>query len=95
MIINTYVSQYSLGSNNFLCGNCNNFFSPQTKICIVSNQSDAFHVNIYPTPPYTTRKKHPNIQFLPDPCTININGIYVGVTSTDVLMQISKEEISL
>ncbi|KAG7298053.1 hypothetical protein JYU34_018823 [Plutella xylostella] len=69
--------------------------SPHTKICIVSNQSDAFHVNIYPTPPYTTRKKHPNIQFLPDPCTLNINGIYVGVTSTDVLMQISKEEISL
>ncbi|CAG9565352.1 unnamed protein product [Danaus chrysippus] len=68
--------------------------SPFTKIYIVSNHKDAFHVNIYPTPPYSSRKKHPNIQFLPDPSTLNINGYIVGITSYDVLMSINQEEIS-
>ncbi|XP_028038639.1 DNA polymerase alpha subunit B isoform X1 [Bombyx mandarina] len=69
--------------------------SPITKIYIVSNFKDAFHVNVYPTPPYVSRRKYPNIHFIPDPCTLTINGIHVGVTSTDVLMHISQEEISL
>ncbi|XP_045502628.1 DNA polymerase alpha subunit B isoform X1 [Colias croceus] len=69
--------------------------SPHTKIYIGSSLKDAFHVNIYPTPPYSVRKKHPNIHFIPDPCTLNINGVMVGVTGTDVLMHISQEEISL
>ncbi|XP_034834099.1 DNA polymerase alpha subunit B [Maniola hyperantus] len=69
--------------------------SPFTKIYIVSSQKDAFHTNIYPTPSYSSRKKHTNIHFLPDPSTLNINGVFVGVTSTDVLMHISQEEISL
>ncbi|KAJ8713937.1 hypothetical protein PYW08_007557 [Mythimna loreyi] len=68
--------------------------SPNTKIYIVSSNKDAFHVNIYPTPAYPSRRKHPNIHFVPDPCTLNINGIVVGVTSTDILMHISQEEIS-
>ncbi|XP_047537222.1 DNA polymerase alpha subunit B [Vanessa atalanta] len=69
--------------------------SPFTKIYIVSSSKDAFNVNIYPTPAYSSRRKHPNIHFLPDPSTLNINGIFVGLTSTDVLMHISQEEISL
>ncbi|CAG9789223.1 unnamed protein product [Diatraea saccharalis] len=77
----------SLGELNNSC--------PFTKIYIVSSLKDAFHVNIYPTPAYSSRRKHMNINFLPDPCTLNINGIIVGVTSTDVLMHISQEEISL
>ncbi|KAI5643143.1 DNA polymerase alpha/epsilon subunit B domain-containing protein [Phthorimaea operculella] len=68
---------------------------PFTKIYIASSQRDAFHINIYPTPPYSTRRKHPNIHFIPDPSTLNINGVLVGVTSTDVLMHLSQEEISL
>ncbi|CAK1552252.1 unnamed protein product [Leptosia nina] len=68
--------------------------SPYTKIYIVSSLKEAFHLNIYPTPPYSVRKKYANIHFLPDPCFININGVVVSVTSTDVLMHISQEEIS-
>ncbi|XP_045528050.1 DNA polymerase alpha subunit B isoform X1 [Pieris brassicae] len=68
--------------------------SPNTKIYIVSSQKDAFHVNIYPTPPYSMRKQPANIFFLPDPCTLNINGVVVTATSTDALMHISQEEIS-
>ncbi|XP_063831436.1 DNA polymerase alpha subunit B isoform X1 [Ostrinia nubilalis] len=68
--------------------------SPYTRIYIVSSLKDAFHVNIYPTPPYSSRRKHANIHFLPDPCTLSISGIVVGVTSTDVLMHVSQEEIS-
>lgn len=68
--------------------------SPNTKIYIVSNSKDAFHVNIYPTPPYSSRRKHANLHFVPDPCTLNINGIVIGVTSTDILMHIGQEEIS-
>ncbi|CAK1583502.1 unnamed protein product [Parnassius mnemosyne] len=72
-----------------------NTTSPFTKIYIVSNCKDVFHLNIYPTPPYSSRRKHPNIHFVPDPCTLNISGIVLGITSTDVLMHISQEEISL
>ncbi|RVE55324.1 hypothetical protein evm_000222 [Chilo suppressalis] len=77
----------SLGELNNSC--------PFTKIYIVSSLKDAFHVNIYPTPAYSSRRKHANVSFLPDPCTLNVSGIVVGVTSTDVLMHISQEEISL
>ncbi|XP_060805142.1 DNA polymerase alpha subunit B isoform X2 [Amyelois transitella] len=69
--------------------------TPNTHIFIVSSLKDAFHVNIFPTPPYSTRRKHPNIHFVPDPCNLKINGVIVAVTSTDVLMHISQEEISL
>ncbi|KAI8425179.1 hypothetical protein MSG28_007004 [Choristoneura fumiferana] len=69
--------------------------SPYTKLYIVSSSKDAFHLNIYPTSAYSSRRKLPHVQFMPDPCTLNINGIIVGITSTDVLMQISQEEISL
>ena len=61
----------------------------------MSSSKDAFNVPIYPTPPYNSRKKHTNIHFLPDPSTLNINGVIVGITSTDVIMSISQEEISL
>ncbi|CAH2045616.1 unnamed protein product, partial [Iphiclides podalirius] len=71
-----------------------NLTSPFTKIYIASNYKDIFHINIYPTPPYSSRRKHPNIHFVPDPCTLNISGIVVGVTGADVLMHISQEEIS-
>ncbi|KAJ0173714.1 hypothetical protein K1T71_010863 [Dendrolimus kikuchii] len=69
--------------------------SPYTKIYIVSSPKDCFHWNIFPSPPYTSRRKHAIVAFLPDPSTININGIVIGVTSNDILMQISQEEISL
>ncbi|XP_030035183.2 DNA polymerase alpha subunit B [Manduca sexta] len=69
--------------------------SPYTKVYIVPSLKDAFHVNIYPTPPYSSRRKHPNIHFVSDPSTINVNGVVIGITSCDVLMQISQEEISL
>ncbi|XP_026315166.1 DNA polymerase alpha subunit B [Hyposmocoma kahamanoa] len=65
------------------------------RIYITSSLKDAFHVNIYPTPEYAMRRKPANIHFVPDPCTLNLSGFVVGVTSTDVLMHISQEEISL
>ncbi|VVD06040.1 unnamed protein product [Leptidea sinapis] len=68
--------------------------SPHTKVYIVSSSRDAFHNNIYPTCPYSVRKKHPNIKFVPDPSTLNINGCYITTTSTDVLMRLSQEEIT-
>ncbi|XP_013170919.1 PREDICTED: DNA polymerase alpha subunit B isoform X2 [Papilio xuthus] len=69
--------------------------SPFTKVYIVSSSKDVFHVNMYPTPPYCSRKRHTNVHFLSDPCTLNVNGMVIGVTSTDILMHISQEEISM
>ncbi|GBP79989.1 DNA polymerase alpha subunit B [Eumeta japonica] len=68
--------------------------SPWTRIYITASSKDAFHLNIYPTPAYNSRRKHPNIHFIPDPCTLNFNGLLIGITSTDILMHISQEEIS-
>jgi len=48
---------------------------------------------VYPTPPYKVRAPHPDILFAPDPCLLDLGGVLVGVTATDVIKQISKEEI--
>ena len=31
---------------------------------------------------------------MPDPCMLNIDGVLIGVTSTDILLHLGREEIS-
>lgn len=66
-----------------------------TKVIVVSSWREAAYHVIYPTPPsYTSLPSHyPNLVVLPDPSIISINGLYVGLTSTDILMHLGKEEI--
>lgn len=51
---------------------------------------------VYPTPEMKIRTKHlyPKLHLLPDPSLFAIEDVVFGVTSTDVLLHLSKEEIS-
>ncbi|XP_077285664.1 DNA polymerase alpha subunit B [Arctopsyche grandis] len=69
--------------------------NPQTQIVLVASSKDVFHTNIYPTPPFHIKKSYPNLMLVPDPCVLNVSGVNIGVTSTDIMMHLSKEEISM
>lgn len=56
-----------------------------TAVLLVSSQKDAMSPAVYPTPPCTLRKTYPNLHLLPDPSLLDLDGITVGVSSTDVL----------
>ncbi|XP_041467785.1 DNA polymerase alpha subunit B-like [Lytechinus variegatus] len=56
---------------------------------------DAHHHFIYPQPPYTDIKNQPKrVHFVAEPEMININGINIASTSTDIVFHLSREEIS-
>nr|CAG4646337.1 EOG090X07VJ [Macrothrix elegans] len=65
------------------------------QVVIVSSWRDVHHRTIYPTPPFSSKKKQPNFQFLPDPCILNVDGVLIALTSTDILFHLSKEEIAV
>ncbi|XP_016987416.2 DNA polymerase alpha subunit B [Drosophila rhopaloa] len=56
-----------------------------TTVLVVSSQKDAMVHSVYPTPPPTLRKTYPNLHMLPDPSLVDLDGITLGVTSTDVV----------
>lgn len=62
---------------------------------MVSSSLDAQSNVVYPTHPNKMRHSFSNLTFLPDPSLININGITVALTSTDVIGHLSDAELSL
>lgn len=71
--------------------------SSTTQFVIVPSTRDIHHDYVYPTPPFacsTTYSKDENVHFVSDPCVLDIEGVVVGITSTDVLMHLGREEIS-
>lgn len=62
---------------------------------MVSSPKDVFHMGIYPSPPFTLRRTYSNLMLASDPCILDIEGIKMGLTSSDILMHLSREEISL
>jgi len=73
--------------------------SSYTQVIFVPSQKDAFHIPIYPQPPYqppNNQPQDPVTLFCPDPCTVSIGDfpVSIGVTSVDVLMHMGSNEIS-
>ncbi|KAK5648246.1 hypothetical protein RI129_003138 [Pyrocoelia pectoralis] len=64
------------------------------KVVLVPSAKDAHHHIVFPTPPYKVRKTYSNLQCIGDPSILNIEGITLGLTSTDVLLHLSKQESS-
>jgi DNA polymerase alpha subunit B len=65
------------------------------QVLVIPSWRDAHHRLVYPTPPFQPKKNQANFHFFSDPCVIDVDGVLIGVTSTDILFHLSKEEIAL
>ncbi|KAH8341990.1 hypothetical protein KR059_007554 [Drosophila kikkawai] len=65
-----------------------------TTVLMVSSQKDAMVHSVYPTPPPTLRKTYPNLHMLPDPSLVDLDGITLGVSSTDVVDHLLSHEFA-
>ena len=64
---------------------------PKTQVILQPSTRDVHHKFIFPTPEFKINSS--NIVCIPDPAMISIDGVLFGVTSTDILFHMSKEEI--
>jgi len=62
-----------------------------TKVVIASSSRDIGAVPVYPTPPYNDVK---GITCVSDPALLDIEGVVVALSSTDIIFHLGKEEIS-
>ncbi|KAL8559641.1 hypothetical protein ACOMHN_008352 [Nucella lapillus] len=65
------------------------------QIVVVPSWRDAHHYTVYPQGPFTWTHKPQHLHFVSDPCTLIINNIVFGITSTDVLLHLGAEEVSM
>uniref|UniRef100_V9KK59 DNA polymerase alpha subunit B n=1 Tax=Callorhinchus milii TaxID=7868 RepID=V9KK59_CALMI len=67
-------------------------------LIFVPSLRDVHHDCVYPQPPFrcfqTAPEDEQRVHFVSDPCTLNVNGVVFGLTSTDVLFHMGAEEIS-
>lgn len=52
----------------------------------------SLHV-VYPTPPPPVKIQHPDLLLTPDPSILNISGFHIGLTASDIVMHLGKEEL--
>ncbi|KAM6953466.1 DNA polymerase alpha subunit B [Aplochiton taeniatus] len=68
------------------------------RLVFVPSQRDIQHHFIYPQPPFTlpdlSKDQAERVTLVPDPCTLLIEGVAMGLTSTDILFHMGAEEIS-
>ncbi|XP_036069821.1 DNA polymerase alpha subunit B [Oryzias melastigma] len=67
-------------------------------LVFVPSQRDVHHPVIYPQPPFIlphlNKSQTQRITLVSDPCTLLIDGVTFGLTSTDILFHMGAEEIS-
>jgi len=68
----------------------------ETEVVLVPSSRDACTLPVYPQPPVqlTDSVTKPNLHCVSDPSTITVSGVTLGVSSTDILFHLGKEEIS-
>ena len=67
----------------------------ETKVVIIPSGRDAVGYPVYPQPPFPPSSNTPhNIKCLSDPAILDIAGLRLALTSTDILFHLGKEEIS-
>uniref|UniRef100_A0A8B9MF21 DNA polymerase alpha subunit B n=1 Tax=Accipiter nisus TaxID=211598 RepID=A0A8B9MF21_9AVES len=72
--------------------------SAGSQLVFVPSLRDVHHDYIYPQPPFLypelPKDDKPRVHFVSDPCTLDVNGVVFGLTSTDLLFHMGAEEIS-
>ncbi|XP_063800926.1 DNA polymerase alpha subunit B [Pseudophryne corroboree] len=67
-------------------------------LVFVPSVRDVHHDPVYPQPPFNcyeaAKEDKTRVHFIADPCTLSVNGVAVGFTSTDLLFHMGAEEIS-
>ncbi|KAK3864007.1 hypothetical protein Pcinc_030268 [Petrolisthes cinctipes] len=64
-----------------------------TKVILVSSSRDVCGPMVYPTPPYSVGVGS-GVTCVSDPALLDIQGVVMALTSTDILFHLGKEEIS-
>jgi len=66
-----------------------------TQLVLVPSSRDAVGYPVYPQPPFPSSSLYlPSMRMVSDPCTLDISGLTVSLTSADILFHLGKEEIS-
>ncbi|KAL2805854.1 DNA polymerase alpha subunit B [Daubentonia madagascariensis] len=72
--------------------------SSGSHLVFVPSLRDVHHEPVYPQPPFSysdlSREDKKRVQFVSEPCSLSINGVIFGLTSTDLLFHMGAEEIS-
>ncbi|XP_056657329.1 DNA polymerase alpha subunit B-like isoform X2 [Monodelphis domestica] len=72
--------------------------SSGTHLVFVPSLRDVHHQPVYPQPPFSypelPKEDKQRVHFVSDPCTLSVNGVVLGLTSTDLLFHMGAEEIS-
>ncbi|XP_068922369.1 DNA polymerase alpha subunit B isoform X1 [Petaurus breviceps papuanus] len=72
--------------------------SSGTHLVFIPSLRDVHHQPVYPQPPFSfpelQKEDQKRVHFVSDPCSLSINGVILGLTSTDLLFHMGAEEIS-
>ncbi|RMB90498.1 hypothetical protein DUI87_33099 [Hirundo rustica rustica] len=68
------------------------------QLVLVPSLRDVSHDFVYPQPPFAVpelpKEDRARVLLVPEPCTLDIDGVVFGLTSTDLLFHMGAEEIS-
>ncbi|XP_068034735.1 DNA polymerase alpha subunit B [Anomalospiza imberbis] len=72
--------------------------SAGSQLVLVPSLRDVSHDFVYPQPPFPfpdlPKEDRARVLLVPEPCTLDIDGVVFGLTSTDLLFHMGAEEIS-
>ncbi|KAM6995810.1 LOW QUALITY PROTEIN: DNA polymerase alpha subunit B [Passerculus sandwichensis] len=67
------------------------------RLVLVPSLRDVSHLPVYPQPPFAfpelPKEDRARVLLLPEPCTLDVDGVVFGLSSTDLLLHLGAEEI--